>query len=103
MPMATPLHKTPKPTPPPNRIVREGEIPSRPVIRSRLERAPTVTGALEVLPRCSYVVGSVQCDRERNHSGGHLYKCAGDYCPGLPWVASNTRHPTSCTMPPGDE
>lgn len=43
------------------------------------------------------------CCLERGHDGPHLFKCAGDYCPGLPWIASNTPHPTSCTMPPGDE
>lgn len=27
------------------------------------------------------------------------YRCAGRYCPGLTWRASDTRHPTSCVHP----
>jgi hypothetical protein len=29
-----------------------------------------------------------------------LYKCAGQYCPGLPWPPSQHRHPESCVTPP---
>lgn len=42
------------------------------------------------------------CCLERDHDGPHLFKCAGEYCPGLPWIASNTPHPTSCTIDFGD-
>ena len=53
--------------------------------------------------RCDYRVGSVRCCRRKGHSmkgmeGGHRFKCAGKYCPGLGWVASNTPHPTSCSI-----
>lgn len=32
------------------------------------------------------------------HKPPHLYRCAGRYCPGLPWKASNTPHPSSCAL-----
>lgn len=102
----------PPPAPPPARVLREGAFPYRPAIRGSTGKIAGMMSTLEVHERCEYVVGSVQCDRERDHGGGHLFKCAGDYCPGLPWIGSNTPHPTSCTMPrwradpsapPGDE
>lgn len=50
--------------------------------------------------RCDYRagVGGIQCCQDKGHEGPHLFKCAGRHCPGLPWIASNTPHPTSCTI-----
>ena len=49
--------------------------------------------------RCDYMGGgTVQCCRRQGHEGGHRYKCAGKFCPGLGWVASNTPHPTQCNV-----
>lgn len=31
------------------------------------------------------------------------YKCAGKYCPGLPYRASDWTHPPSCNVPPDGE
>lgn len=42
--------------------------------------------------------GFVQCCQPAGHDGPHLYRCAGPYCPGYSWIASNTPHPTSCTV-----
>jgi len=60
--------------------------------------------AMEDAPRCEYLGGgSVQCCEPAGHEGGHMYKCAGTYCPGLSWIASNTPHPTQCNVPPVSE
>ena len=49
--------------------------------------------------RCKYRGGGyVQCCERNGHAGSHMYKCAGEYCIGLPWIASNTPHPTSCRV-----
>ncbi len=48
--------------------------------------------------RCQHHAGAVRCIRETGHGGGHIYRCAGKYCPGLGWPASNTPHPTSCAI-----
>ena len=48
--------------------------------------------------RCEYTVGSVRCCEPKDHDGPHMFKCAGKYCQGLPWVASNTPHPTTCDI-----
>ncbi len=123
----------PKPTPPPNRIFREGDIEPLPAIHGSSEKTasprlsvhakkkkrggpprkrpmpkrrmiPGTMTAAEIHERCEHRDGVIQrCCLEPDHAGTHLFKCAGDYCPGLPWIASNTPHPTSCTMPPGDE
>lgn len=60
-------------------------------------------GAVRIEARCQHHAGGVQCCRTQGHSmegmeGGHRYKCAGDFCPGLGWPASNTPHPTSCVL-----
>ncbi len=54
--------------------------------------------------RCDHRLVGVQCCRAGGHSmdgqyGGHRYKCAGPSCPGLGWIASNTPHPTQCSLP----
>ncbi len=43
--------------------------------------------------------GTVRCCLRTGHEGGHRYKCAGPSCPGLGWIASNTPHPTQCSLP----
>lgn len=51
--------------------------------------------------RCEHIGGfsGPQCCLPNGHKGGHKYKCAGEFCPGLGWIASNTPHPTSCAIP----
>jgi hypothetical protein len=47
--------------------------------------------------RCTYKLPSgVRCCRNEGHSGLHRFKCSGEYCPGLPWPASQSSHPSSC-------
>lgn len=48
--------------------------------------------------RCSFrhVATGVQCCLPSGHEKYHRYKCSGQYCPGLPWVASQTAHPRTC-------
>lgn len=50
------------------------------------------------MKRCQYRAGvvGVQCCREAEHEGRHLFRCASALCPGLPFIASITPHPTSC-------
>lgn len=52
-------------------------------------------------PRCEKRAGTgrVRCCEPLGHAGPHLYKCAGESCPGLPWLASNTPHPADCSRP----
>ena len=38
------------------------------------------------------------CCLEAGHEGPHAFKCAGKFCPGLRWKASNTPHPSSCAI-----
>lgn len=40
-----------------------------------------------------------QCCLERNHEGRHMFKCAGNLCPGLSYPASEIPHPVSCDQP----
>ena len=47
--------------------------------------------------RCDHKRGSVQCCQVNGHAAGHRYKCAGKYCPGLPWPASVFAHGVNCT------
>lgn len=46
--------------------------------------------------RCEATRNKAQCFKEKGHKGEHRYKCAGKYCPGLPWPASEIGHPTNC-------
>ena len=43
--------------------------------------------------------GESQCVSEPGHPPPHLYKCAGQYCPGLPYPASIQHHPPSHGWP----
>lgn len=52
----------------------------------------------ELIPnnRCKHFSGNVRCCDADGHNGPHLYKCAGNNCPGLSWKASDLPHPVSC-------
>jgi hypothetical protein len=44
------------------------------------------------------MVGYVQCVRIDGHEEPHLFRCAGEFCSGYPWAASNVAHPSSCRI-----
>ena len=68
--------------------------------------APTTADA----EKCGIRFGDYECSFPVGHIGLHHYvnwaanaekfKCAGEYCPGYPWKASDSRHPNTCTIPP---
>jgi len=54
------------------------------------------------MSRCAityYNRGGAQCVLEPGHPPPHLYRCAGQYCPGLPYPASIQAHPPTCGWP----
>lgn len=119
LPCATRRPGPPKLAAPQCKIFREGDIAPLPAIRSSkpqgicidVDGAVTSNGEKvgewlapeEVHERCTHRSGEqVQCCLPRYHGDVHLFKCAGDYCPGHTWIASNTPHPISCTLPPVD-
>lgn len=38
-----------------------------------------------------------RCVLERGHDDCHKYLCAGEFCSGYAWAASDLPHPPSCT------
>lgn len=48
--------------------------------------------------RCDFHIGAVQCVRRAGHADPHLFRCAGEFCSGFPWVATHVPHPSSCVV-----